>query len=67
MCQLKLDTDWFFVDESGDTTLYNRRGELVLDEGTCTPVFILGFIETREPERIRKTLAKLREAVRKDE
>jgi hypothetical protein len=40
---------WYFVDESGDPTFYDRNGNLIVGQEGCSPIFILGFIETDNP------------------
>lgn len=57
---------FFFVDESGDPYFYDRRGKLVVGKTGCSKLLILGFIKTEEPAPLRKTLAKVREAVDAD-
>ena len=44
--------NYFFVDESGDPTFFNKRGKLIIDNDSCSPILILGFINTNNP-RIR--------------
>ncbi len=51
--------NWFFVDESGDPTFYNRRDNLIVGQEGCSPVLILGFIETTNPEGIRQAVQAL--------
>lgn len=60
----KPETNWFFVDESGDTAFYNRRGEMIVDLSPSSSLFILGFIETTQPVAIRRSLAELRDLIR---
>ncbi len=58
---------YFFVDESGDPTFFDARGNLLLDKGECSPILILGFAKTENPEMIRKEIAKLHEEIAADE
>jgi hypothetical protein len=37
---------YFFVDESGDPTFFNKKGECILDKG-ASPILVLGFQELR--------------------
>jgi len=48
--------NYFFVDESGDPTFYDKPGNLIVGKPGCSPILILGFIETREPSHIRREL-----------
>lgn len=59
-------TNYYFVDESGDPTFYNRNGSLIVGNEGCSKILIMGFIETLEPTLIRKGLAKLREELLSD-
>ena len=64
MRKAKSGSNWFFVDESGDPTFYDRRGNLIVGQEGCSPILVLGFVETQSPEPIRKSLLQLqREAV----
>ena len=64
MRKAKSGSNWFFVDESGDPTFYDRKGNLIVGLEGCSPILVLGFIETQNPEPIRKSLLQLqREAV----
>lgn len=47
---------WYFVDESGDPTFYDARGNLIVGQEGCSPVFLLGFVETSDPHSIRLAL-----------
>ncbi len=60
-------TNWFFVDESGDPTFYDKHGNLIVGQEGCSPILILGLIETTNPAAIRHALAELHTAVASDE
>jgi hypothetical protein len=57
---------WFFVDESGDPTFYDRKGNLIVGQSGCSPILILGFIETQNPDAIRQAVLTLQQEVIKD-
>ncbi|MEK7326109.1 MAG: DUF3800 domain-containing protein [Chloroflexota bacterium] len=59
--------NWFFVDESGDPTFYDRHGNLSVVQEGCSPVLLLGFIETTDPAPIRRALAELHAEIANDE
>ena len=59
--------NYFFVDESGDPTFFNRKGEMIAGKDNCSPILILGFIQTSNPSQIRKEVAKLHREVKEDE
>jgi len=50
---------WYFVDESGDPTFYDRHGNLIVGQEGCSPILILGFVETSDPHSIRAALKNL--------
>jgi hypothetical protein len=56
-------SNWFFVDESGDPTFYDQRGNLIVGQQGCSPILLLGFIETPDPQPIRKALLALHQAI----
>jgi len=60
-------TNWFFVDESGDPIFYDRHGNLIVGQKGCSPILILGFIETPNPRTIRTALADLHAQLATDE
>jgi hypothetical protein len=52
-------TTWFFVDESGDPTFYDRKGNYIVGQPGCSPILILGFVETQDPEPMRRAILAL--------
>jgi hypothetical protein len=54
---------WFFVDESGDPTFYDRAGNLIVGQEGCSPILILGCIETADPQPIRQAILALQHEV----
>jgi len=59
-------TTWYFVDESGDPTFFDSTGNLIVGTEGCSPILIMGFIETRDPQAIRKGLESLRQQLMAD-
>ncbi|MBI1800215.1 MAG: DUF3800 domain-containing protein [Chloroflexi bacterium] len=59
--------NWFFVDESGDPTFYDRNGNLIVGQEGCSPILILGFIETANPAAIRSALRDLHTSIGADD
>ena len=57
-------TNWFFVDESGDPTFYDRKGNLIVGQEGCSPILLLGFIETSDPRHLRKALLALQQEIK---
>ena len=52
-------SNWFFVDESGDPTFYDRAGNLIVGQPGCSAILILGFIETQSPDPMRRAILEL--------
>lgn len=59
-------TLWYFVDEAGDPTFYDRRGKVIVGQKGCSKILILGFLQTEQPEAIRKALEETRQQLAKD-
>lgn len=59
-------TNWFFVDEAGDPTFYDRRGNFIVGQPGCSPILILGFIETPNPQPVRQAILKLQQEIVSD-
>ena len=66
MKKAKSGRNWFFVDESGDPTFYDRAGNLIVGQEGCSPILVLGFIETQQPNQIREALLQLQREVLAD-
>ena len=58
-----LTNQYFFVDESGDTTFYNRNKEWVVGNEGVSKILIMGFIRTTEPEFLRDNLNRLHKEI----
>jgi len=59
----KAESTWFFVDESGDATFYDRRGNLIVGQPGCSPILILGMVETQSPDALRQAILTLQQEV----
>lgn len=53
-------TQWLFVDEAGDPTLFNRKGESLVGSEGCSRFFILGKLEVEDPLSLSQALTDLR-------
>lgn len=58
---------YYFIDESGDPTFFDAKGNCIVGTEGCSPILILGFIKTEKPEKIRKALSDLRKEIKNDE
>jgi hypothetical protein len=54
---------YFFVDESGDSTFYDANGKFIVGEPGCSPILILGFIETQKPHEIRRAVLRAKQSM----
>jgi len=57
---------WYFVDETGDPVFYDRHGNLIVGQEGCSPILGLGFIESDNPNSLRKALSKLHNQIADD-
>lgn len=62
----KASDSYFFVDESGDSTFYDAKGNCIVGQGGCSRLLILGFIETQNPHAIRQATLRLHSEVTTD-
>lgn len=53
-------TQWLFVDEAGDPTLFNSKGDSLIGTSGCSRFFILGKLEVEEPLALSQALTDLR-------
>ena len=49
----------FFVDESGDSTFFDRHGNCIVGQPGCSSYLLVGYISTEEPSHVRRSLAVL--------
>lgn len=56
----------YFVDEAGDPTLFNRKGQVIGGEPGCSRYFMLGKLEIDKPEALGAQLTALREELLAD-
>lgn len=59
-------TDYFFVDEAGDPTFFNRFGKNIVGTEGCSKILLLGFIKTEDPDTLRKAILELNNEVVND-
>jgi len=61
-----LSVRYYFVDEAGDATLFNRHGKLIVGTEGCSTYFILGLLDVADPESLERELTELRERLLAD-
>lgn len=66
MKKIKDEINYFFVDESGDPTFYDRQGKFIVGKEGISPILILGFVKTNNPKSIRSDLENLRKQIASD-
>jgi len=50
----------YFVDEAGDTTLFAKRGKILVGSDGCSKYFIMGKLEIANPAKLSEELESLR-------
>jgi len=50
----------YFVDEAGDPTLFNRKGQIIAGNEGCSKFFILGKLDVADPEGLAREMESLR-------
>lgn len=61
-----LETNYFFVDEAGDPTFYDKYGNVIVGQEGCSKILLLGFIRTTAPDILRKEILCLRDEIVND-
>jgi hypothetical protein len=56
----------YFVDEAGDSTLFDRRGKVIVGTPGCSRFFMLGLLEVSDPELMKAALEGLRSKLLSD-
>ncbi len=57
---MKESERYYFVDEAGDLTLFNKRGKVLIGQEGCSSYFILGVAHIINPHDVRNKLDNLR-------
>lgn len=58
---------FYFFDEAGDTQILGRRGVNLIDKGTASKTFMVGYLETQDPTSCRRKLKELHDRIKDDE
>ena len=58
---------YFYVDESGDPMILGRKGKNLLVDGNSSKTFIVGYVETDDPQSISHALSALRTEIGHDD
>jgi hypothetical protein len=54
-------TQWLFIDEAGDPTLFSGKGQPLVGSPGCSRYFILGKLEVEDPLALSQALTALRQ------
>lgn len=57
---------YYFIDETGDTTFFDRKKRLILGSGKCSRTFGIGFLRTDNVVPIVTALSELRTQISQD-
>ena len=63
----KSNKSYYFFDEAGDPQILGRRGVNLIERGTASKTFMVGYLETSEPTTCRKQLLALHDKLQNDE
>lgn len=58
---------YYFFDEAGDPQILGKRGINLIERGTASKTFMVGYLETKDPVSFRKALIVLHEKIKNDE
>lgn len=58
---------YYFIDEAGDLTLFNKKKKVIVGSEGCSKYFILGVAHITDPHSVRKRLDILRTEILKDQ
>lgn len=56
----------YFVDEAGDTTLFNAKGNVIIGEEGCSRYFMMGLLHVDDPVKLATSLETLRQNLLSD-
>jgi hypothetical protein len=56
----QLNVAHYFVDEAGDTTLFNRRGKVIVGSEGVSYLFMVGVAHLPNPRQVEESLTQLR-------
>lgn len=57
----------YYFDEAGDPNILGRKGVNLIENGTASKVFMVGYLETKNPKEFSKSLEDLRKEILQDD
>jgi hypothetical protein len=61
------ETTYYFVDESGDPTFFDRYKRCIVGKQGCSPILLLGMLKTTNPIPLRQALLDLQSTIVHDD
>lgn len=58
-----VESRYYFIDEAGDLTLFNRRGDVMVGQPGCSRYFMLGVAIIEDRRQVEQALAVLRASI----
>ena len=58
---------YYFFDEAGDPNVLGRHGVNLIESGVASKVFMVGYLETKNPKELTKSLNALHKEICEDE
>ncbi len=58
---------YYYFDEAGDPQILGRKGVNLVAEGKASKVFMVGYLETKNPKVIREALLNLQKEIVSDD
>ncbi len=66
MTEAKSSVRRYFVDEAGDSVLFNRKGQVLVGTPGCSRFFILGLLDVPDPQPLQREMETLRQRLLAD-
>ena len=57
---------YYFVDEAGDSNIFNRKGKVIINTDGCSRFFIMGLLEVVDPVSLASEMHELRKEILSD-
>lgn len=58
---------YYYFDEAGAPQILGRKGVNLIEKGTSSRTFMVGYFETKNPHELTKSLTALRKEISEDE
>lgn len=61
-----VENKYFFVDEAGNPSIFDKKGKIIVGTPGCSRYFIIGFLDIDDPVALRSDLENLRKSLLQD-